>query len=67
MTHAFDIKRGGGEICFFCRKTILVLYLQVFAERSNILRKTIEGYLDSVPSLTFNTIKTLLIMHAIHS
>ena len=23
----------------------------------NILRKTIEGYLDSVPSLTFNTIK----------
>ena len=32
-----------------------------------ILRKTIEGYLDSVPSLTFNTIKTLLIMHAFHS
>ena len=31
-----------------------------------ILRKTIEGYLDSVPSLTFNTIKTLLIMHAFH-
>ena len=29
-----------------------------------ILRKTIEGYLDSVPSLTFNTIKTNLIMHA---
>ena len=32
-----------------------------------ILRKTIEGYLDLVPSLTFNTIKTLLIMHAFHS
>ena len=31
-----------------------------------ILRKTIEGYLDSVPSLTFNTIKTLLTMHAFH-
>ena len=29
--------------------------------------KTIEGYLDSVPSLTFNTIKTKLIMHAFHS
>ena len=34
---------------------------------SNILRKTIEGYLDSVPSLTFNTIKTKVIMHAFHS
>ena len=33
----------------------------------NILRKTIEGYLDPVPSLTFNTIKTLLCMHAFHS
>ena len=33
----------------------------------NILRKTIIGYLDSVPSLTFNTAKTLLIMHAFHS
>ena len=33
----------------------------------NILRKTIEGYLDSVPSPTFNTIKTLIIMHAFHS
>ena len=32
-----------------------------------ILRKTIEGYLDSVLSLTSNTIKTLLIMHAFHS
>ena len=30
-------------------------------------QKTIEGYLDSVQSLTFNTIKTLLIMHAFHS
>ena len=34
---------------------------------ASILRKTIEGYLDSVPSLTFNTIKTLIIMHAFHS
>ena len=34
---------------------------------SYILRKTIEGYLDSVPSLTLNTIKTKLIMHAFHS
>ena len=33
----------------------------------NILRKTIEGYLDSVPPLTSNTIKTSLIMHAFHS
>ena len=33
----------------------------------NILRKTIEGYLDSVPSLTSNTIKTLLIMNSFHS
>ena len=33
----------------------------------SILRKTIEGYLDSVPSLTFNTIKTKLIMHAFNS
>ena len=31
------------------------------------LRKTIEGYLDSAPSLSFNTIKTLLIMYAFHS
>ena len=36
-------------------------------EQFTILRKTIEGYLDSVPSLTFNTIKTLLIMHEFHS
>ena len=34
---------------------------------THILRKTIEGYLESVPSLTFNTIKTKLIMHAFHS
>ena len=39
----------------------------LFASILNILRKTIEGYLDSVPSLTFNTIKTLLIMHAFYS
>ena len=33
----------------------------------DILRKTIEGYLDSVPSLTFNTIRTKLIMNAFYS
>ena len=33
----------------------------------SILRKTIEGYLDSVPSLTSNTIKTILIMNSFHS
>ena len=35
----------------------------------NILRKTIEGYLDSAPSLTLNTINKdyKLIMHACHS
>ena len=32
-----------------------------------ILRKTIEGYLGLVPSLTFNTIKTKLIMITFHS
>ena len=32
---------------------------------TNILRKTIEGYLDTVPSLTFNAIKTKLIMHTL--
>ena len=34
----------------------------------NILRKkTIEGYLDLVPSLSFNTIKTKPFMRAFHS
>ena len=33
----------------------------------NILRKTIARYLGSVPSLTFNTIKTKLIMPAFYS
>ena len=40
--------------------TLLLVFL-------NILRKTIEGYLDSFPSLIFNTIKTKLIIHAFHS
>ena len=40
---------------------------QLSLDRLYILRKTIEGYLDSVPSLTFNTIKTKPIMHAFHS
>ena len=34
---------------------------------ANILRKTIEGYSDSVSSLTFNTMETLLIIHTFHS
>ena len=33
----------------------------------SILRKRIERYLDSVPSQTFNTIKTKLIMCSFHS
>ena len=42
--------------------TIFVNYVDL-----TILRKTIEGYLGSVPFITFNTIKTKLIMHAFHS
>ena len=38
-----------------------------YATLLTILRETIEGYLDSVSSLTFNTIKTKLIMHEFHS
>ena len=34
---------------------------------AHTLRKTIEGNLDLFPSLTFNTIKTKLIIHAFHS
>ena len=41
--------------------------LRTVTDMLNILRKTIEGYLDSVPALTLNTIKTKLIMHAFHS
>ena len=33
----------------------------------SILRKTIEGYLDPILSLTFNAIKTKITMHAFHS
>ena len=49
---------------------VTMLTLIGFDRHSNtisILRKTIEGYLESVPSLTFNTIKTKLIVHAFHS
>ena len=48
---------------------VLPLLLWFLAPISNvyILKKTIEGYLDSIPSLTFNTIKTKLNMHALHS
>ena len=46
----------------FCLVFAMSLYASVY-----ILRKTIEGYLDSIPSLTFNTIKTKLIMHTFHS
>ena len=41
--------------------------MKFFVSYRCILRKTIEGYLDSVPSLTFNTIKTKLLMDAFHS
>ena len=34
---------------------------------TTILRKTIEGYFDSDPSLTFNKIKSKPIMHAFYS
>ena len=43
------------------------LYAVCSDKQKYILRKTIEGYLDSVPSLTFNTIKKILIMHTFHS
>ena len=46
---------------FLAKDVIFVRYMIY------ILRKTIEGYSDSVPSLTSNTVKTLLIMHAFHS
>ena len=47
---------------------VCLLKCQFFSSRwPYVLRKTIEGYLDSVPSLTSNTIKTLLIMHALYS
>ena len=50
--------------CFF---TLVVHSKSKWVWSGNILRKTIEGYSDSFPSLTFNTIKTKLIMHAFHS
>ena len=46
---------------------IVKIESDAFTVNLTILRKTIEGYLDSVPSLTFNTIKTKPIMHAFHS
>ena len=46
---------------------ILIIIFLFFLPTLYILRKTIEGYLDTVPFLTFNTIKTKLIMHAFHS
>ena len=56
----------GQELKYNVNSEILaILFLRISLR--HILRKTIEGYLDSVPSLIFNTIKTLLIMHAFHS
>ena len=46
---------------------IKVTAFTVKQKLSSILRKTIEGYLDSEAILTFNTMKTLLITHAFHS
>ena len=60
MSPRFSLKRRGGD-----KKIHLIKYNHL--ECLNILRKTIEGYVDSVPSLTFKTIKTKLIMYAFHS
>ena len=46
------------------RDFLVVAYRPTIA--ATILRKTIEGYLNSVPYRTFNTIKTKLIVHAFH-
>ena len=46
---------------------IWIYIVNHYALLHTILRKTIEGYLDSVPSLTLDTIKTKLIMNASHS
>ena len=69
-------------ICYFCKKSKIcncrllqiiggALRVNIVSVKcilwQNILRKTIEGYLESVSSLTFNTMKTLLIMHVFHS
>ena len=48
------------------RRQLNIIKILYIVKHIYILRKTIEGYLDSVPSLTFNTIKTKLIMHAFH-
>ena len=49
-------------------KSVLIeSFIPAWLKRYAILRKTIEGYPDSVPSLTSNTIKTLLNMHVFHS
>ena len=49
------------------KKYLEIPLSKILKFRPYILRKTIEGYLDSDPSLSFNTIKTLLIMYAFHS
>ena len=57
------------QLCYYCihlRDYEFYLTSWIYIS-SYILRKTIEGYLDSVPSLTFSTIKTLLIMHVFHN
>ena len=48
------------------RLLLLCLSMPFFLQ-ATILRKTIEGYFDLFSSLLFNTIKSLLIMHAFHS
>ena len=44
-----------------------IIYKLMKYWKTTILRKTIEGYLDLFPSLTFNTIKIKLIMHVFYS
>ena len=58
---------SGAKISWFLNRNVVINKVVGHADVNNILRKTIEGYLDSVPSLTFNTIKNKIIMHAFHS
>ena len=62
------------ELCHVCLCTVAVR-LKMLHHLEQVItlnfmytqKKTTEGYLDSVPSLTFNVIQTKLIMHALYS
>ena len=47
------------------KKDAMLIWVKLSAQ--TLLRKPTEGYLDSFPSLTLNTIKPKLIIHASHS